>query len=73
MPLSRRRLLAVAAALPIVLVAERGIRFAADGARAAATALRPASSGTSATRCAMCGSPDHTMLDRRCPAAKPVL
>jgi hypothetical protein len=73
MPLSRRRLLATAAAIPIVLVVGRGIRLAADGARAAVTALRPPAQGTSATRCGLCGSPDHTMLDPRCPAARPVL
>jgi hypothetical protein len=56
-----------------VLVAERTVRLAADGARSAAAALRPPAQGTSATRCGLCGSPDHTMLDPRCPAAKPVM
>lgn len=73
MHLSRRRLLVTAAAVPAVLVADRGIRAVIDGARAAAGALRPPAFGTSATRCALCGATDHAMLDPRCPAAKPVL
>jgi hypothetical protein len=73
MRLSRRRLLAAAAAVPVVLAGERGVRFVADGVRGAADALRPPAQGTSATRCALCGSPDHTMLDPRCPVARPVI
>jgi hypothetical protein len=65
--------MAAAAALPLVLLAERGVRLIADGARGAAAALRPSGEGTSATRCGLCGATDHTMLDPRCPAAKPVI
>lgn len=73
MRLSRRRLLVTSAAIPVVLFAGRGIQLAVDGARSAAAALRPPAAGTSATRCGLCGSPDHTMLDPRCPAAKRVV
>ena len=73
MPVSRRHFLAAAATLPVVLAAERGLHAAADGIRTATNALRPPARGTSASRCAMCGDPGHTMLDRRCPAAKRVL
>jgi hypothetical protein len=73
MRLSRRRLIAAAAGLPLVLLAERGVRSITDGVRGAAAALRPPSEGTSATRCGLCGATDHTMLDPRCPAAKPVI
>jgi hypothetical protein len=31
--------------------------------------MRPATDGTSATRCALCGAVDHAMLDPRCPRA----
>jgi hypothetical protein len=72
MRLSRRHVLAIAAVVPVALVAERGTRFAVDGVRSAASALRPPGQGTSATRCGLCGSPDHSMLDPRCPAAKRV-
>lgn len=70
MRVSRRRLLAVAASIPAVLVARQGAQLLADGARGAAAALRPPSHGTSATRCGLCGGWDHTMLDPRCPAAR---
>lgn len=65
---TRRGMVVTLAALAlgsIVGVARRG----AD----ALSRVRPSPSGTSATRCAQCGSPDHTMLDRRCPAAPRVL
>jgi hypothetical protein len=62
--LSRRRLLIPLAAATVTYA----VAAAIPAARAAA-ARRPAPSGTSATRCAQCGANDHTMLDRRCPAA----
>jgi hypothetical protein len=71
--LTRRRLLAAAAAIPVALAAERGAHLASGGIRVTVNALRPPARGTSATRCALCGSTDHTMLDPRCPAARPVL
>ena len=73
MAVSRRRLLAAAASLPILLVARRGAELAGDAIAGAARSARPAADGTSATRCAQCGSPDHTMLDAACPLAPRVL
>jgi hypothetical protein len=73
MAVSRRRLLTVAASLPLVLAARRGAELAGDAIAGAARAARPAGDGTSATRCAQCGSPDHTMLDAACPLAPRVL
>lgn len=70
MPLSRRRLLAAATAMPIVLLVDQAIRAAGDAIRTAAASARPSAVGTSVDRCAQCGATDHTMLDRRCPAAK---
>jgi hypothetical protein len=70
MRVSRRRLLAVAASIPALLVARDGAQLLTAGARGAVAALRPPAQGTSATRCGLCGGTDHTMLDPRCPAAK---
>ncbi len=73
MQISRRHLLAASAAVSVVFIAERGVRLVADAARGAAGALRPPAQGTSATRCALCGSAKHTMLDPRCPIARKVI
>jgi hypothetical protein len=73
MALSRRRLLIAAAAIPTVVVVQRAADTASEAVRAGIVALRPRGAGTSATRCAQCGSPDHTMLDPRCPLAPRVL
>ena len=69
MPVTRRRLLIAAGAASAFVVTERGVRAASDAVGRAVAAMRPAADGTSATRCALCGSPDHTMLDGRCPRA----
>jgi len=67
--LSRRVLVRALFAAPLVGAA------AAAGAAAARSvrASRPAASGSSSTRCALCGSADHQMLDRGCPATKAVV
>lgn len=70
MPVARRQLLIAAAVVPTSFVAGRAAR-AVDGSvqaavSGAARAARPEPAGTSATRCARCGAPDHTMLDPRC-------
>jgi hypothetical protein len=44
-----------------------------DAIRAATAALRPSATGTSSTRCALCGAGNHAMLDPGCPAARNVL
>jgi hypothetical protein len=62
-------MLRIAALVPIgaaLSAAASTVGRIVDGA---AASLRPAASGTSASRCGQCGSPDHTMLDPRCPAA----
>ena len=62
--MTRRRLLAAAATLPVLLVARHGVELAGDVIRAAVQSVRPVATGISATRCAQCGSAGHTMLDR---------
>ncbi len=73
MPISRRRLLAAALAVPGAILLQRTAGVMEQAVADAARAARPAPSGTSATRCAQCGSPDHTMLDPDCPLAPRVL
>jgi hypothetical protein len=72
MAISRRHLLVAAASVPALLVVRRGAEVAGDVIAGAARGARPSPEGTSATRCAQCGSPDHTMLDPRCPLAPKV-
>jgi len=73
MAVTRRRMLAAAATLPALFVARRGVELAGDAIAGAIRSARPAAAGTSATRCAQCGSPDHTMLDPVCALAPRVL
>jgi hypothetical protein len=56
------------------LLAAPGVAFGARamaGVRRNAALVRPAASGTSATRCACCGGDDHSMLS--CPSSPEVL
>ena len=69
MPVTRRRLLIATGAASAFVITQRGVRAASDAIGRAAAAMRPAADGTSATRCALCGAADHTMLDGRCPRA----
>jgi hypothetical protein len=73
MPLSRRFVLRAAAIAPLGLAVASAAAAAARIATATAPSLRPAPSGTSATRCGACGAIGHSMLDRDCPAAPRVL
>ena len=73
MRIARRTLLAAAVVGVTVPVLGTAARSMADVLAGAAKAARPAASGTSATRCAQCGSADHTMLDASCPMAPRVL
>ena len=73
MSVSRRRLLIVAGSVPVVAVAGAALELASGAIAGAVRAVRPSADGTSATRCAQCGSPDHTMLDPICPLAPRVL
>ena len=61
--LSRRGFLGAVAVLSGVVAGSAGARLLTG------TVTRPAASGTSTTRCALCGSPDHAMLDPACPGA----
>lgn len=72
MPLTRRRLLAAAGAVSAFAVTERGVRAASAAVGGAIAGIRPRAQGTSTDRCALCGSPDHAMLDARCPRSHPV-
>lgn len=73
MRLTRRALVRLAIAAPVGMVLTRVADDAVTAAGRVATALRPPTAGTSATRCALCGAADHTMLDPRCPAARRVI
>ncbi len=73
MRITRRRLVAAALSLPVIALAGRGISLVGDAVSGAIRGARPAADGTSATRCAQCGSPDHTMLDATCPMTPRVL
>jgi len=73
MPVTRRQLLRAASIVPIGLTVSAFAIRAGEIIHASAAALRPAASGTSASRCGQCGRADHTMLDPRCPAARKVI
>ena len=60
---TRRRLLGALAALPLIGAAAPRIARLVPAAW-----TRPAGDGTSASRCATCGSPEHSMLAAGCPA-----
>jgi hypothetical protein len=70
---TRRRLLVAGLGLPAILIATRGADAVGGVMTAAIRGARPPAEGTSTTRCAQCGSPEHTMLDRGCPLAPRVL
>ena len=73
MRIARRRLVAAALSLPVLALMGRGVSLLGGAVTGAIRGARPAADGTSATRCAQCGSPDHTMLDAACPMAPRVL
>ena len=73
MAFTRRQLLRFAGVVPIGLTVSALVASAGGILRSTAAALRPPGSGTSATRCALCGSDGHSMLDPRCPAARKVI
>lgn len=73
MALSRRHLLVVAASVPAFLAARQAGELLAEAVLAAARGARPSPDGTSASRCAQCGSPDHDMFHPGCPLAPRVL
>jgi hypothetical protein len=69
MTLSRRRLLALAASLPLVAALTPTATAYARAMGAVAPHARPLPSGRSSDRCARCGSAGHTMLDPSCASA----
>jgi hypothetical protein len=71
MRLTRRHLLTAAGAVSAFAITERAVRTGTTVVGAALGAMRPPVAGTSADRCALCGSPDHAMLDPRCPRSRP--
>ena len=71
MRIPRRTLLATAIAIPGLVMARQAATLLGEAAAGATRGARPGASGTSATRCALCGSPDHAMLDPRCPRPAP--
>lgn len=73
MSVTRRELLRIAAFVPAGFVVASATTALGRAISRAAPGLRPPTSGTSATRCALCGADDHSMLDPRCPAAKRVI
>ena len=73
MSLTRRTLVRLAVAAPLGLAVTRVLEGAGALLTHAAPGVRPAASGTSSTRCALCGAGDHSMLDPRCPAARRVV
>jgi hypothetical protein len=73
MPYTRRQVLRAAGLVPIGLGAAAIATRLGEALRSATAGLRPPASGTTATRCALCGAGDHTMLDPRCPAAPRVI
>jgi len=69
MAMNRRRFVAAAAVSAVGAVAARTAGRVEPAIAAAVPVLRPASLGTSAGRCAHCGSLDHSTLDVTCPEA----
>ena len=69
MAMTRRRFVAAAGVSAIGALAARAAGRVEPALAAAVPALRPASLGTSAGRCAHCGSLAHATLDPACPGA----
>jgi hypothetical protein len=64
---SRRGFLAGLLALPAVFLGAKAL----GALRGLGRTVRPSARGASSERCALCGSPQHSML--RCPDARAVL
>ncbi len=72
MTLSRRHVLRLAMAVPIGLAVTPLAVTYGRAMKSMAGQVRPKPSGTSASRCAVCGSADHAMLDPKCPMGRTV-
>ena len=69
MAMTRRGLVVAAGVSAIGAIAARTARRVEPAIAAAVPVLRPAALGTSAGRCAHCGSLEHSTLDVTCPEA----
>ena len=69
MAMTRRGFVVAAGVSAVGAFAARVARRVEPAVAAAVPALRPASLGTSAGRCAFCGSLAHATLDPSCPQA----
>ena len=69
MAMTRRRFVVAAGVSAVGAFAARAAGRVEPALAAAVPALRPASLGTSAGRCAHCGSLAHPTLDSACPQA----
>lgn len=69
MAMTRRRFVVAAGVSAVGMFAARAARRVEPAVAAVVPALRPASLGTSAGRCAHCGSLAHSTLDPACPQA----
>jgi hypothetical protein len=69
MAMTRRRFVAAAGVSALGVFAARAAERLEPAVAAAVPALRPPSRGTSAGRCALCGSAAHTTLDATCAEA----
>lgn len=66
MAMTRRRFVAAAGVSALAALAARAAERLEPAVAAAVPALRPPAHGTSATRCALCGSTAHSSLDAAC-------
>jgi hypothetical protein len=69
MAMTRRRFVAAAGVSVLGVLAARAAQRLETAVAAAAPALRPSSRGTSAGRCALCGSTAHSTLAATCAEA----
>ena len=69
MALTRRRFVVAAGMSTLAAMAAQAARRRQPPVAAAVPALRPPARGTSARRCARCGSAMHSTLDATCPEA----
>ena len=66
MAMTRRAFVTASALAALGAVAGRALGRVDAATATAAPALRPPAAGSSASRCARCGSPAHTALDGAC-------
>jgi hypothetical protein len=67
MAITRRRFVTVSALATLGAAVGHALKKADAAVAATAPVLRPAAVGSSTSRCARCGSPEHSALDEACP------